>query len=527
MPTDGFVGRGRIRACLRASASVVLVLAMFTGCAGRSPGPIRTVTPLAVATSTTSRPTNTLPIPCPSPDMDLIASVAATATPTVTPIPTVQSEPTPPEAGVTVATSTTPAATLAALAGEATEKPVPPAFTNTPLPPADTPPAATDTPSPPMVTPSAAPTATPESMGETPAANQGRVVLAYYVPYDGSSWASLAAQADKIDYVAAQWMSIDACGNIGSQDDMTLVQFARSRGIKILPSLLTSSGSPNHELLTDEASAANAIQQITNYIVNEGYDGLDLDLEGVPAEDRRALTSFVARLSQSLHGQGKLLTMAVPAKTRDVTTGWAGPYDYAALAPYVDLFVIMSYSYTSAGGPPGSIAPYDWVDRSIAFATSQIPAERVLMGVGFWGYDWNVTQGGTARSLRYPAAEALASWYGVGISLDPATRSATFSYTAGPTDEPTLPSAPGRPQHQIVTHSRPACDKTPPPPPPGPTSTPTPVPEGPQSHVVWLENSESVAARLEIANRYHVAGIAAWRLGQEDPAVWSLLAEWK
>lgn len=353
-------------------------------------------------------------------------------------------------------------------------------------------------------------------------------MLGYYVPYDSSSWYSLEAQAGSLDYVALQVATLDYCGNVSARTDRTLLAFAHARGLPVLASLFTSSGPLNHSVLTRESSAANAVNQLVSYIVDEGYDGLDIDMEGVPADDRAALTAFVGRLSAALRAQGKMVTMAVPAKSREVTTGWAGAYDYAALSPHLDLVVIMSYAYSTSSTPPGSTAPYDWVDRVAAYSASQFSPEKVLLGVAFYGYDWNTTMGGLAKALRYPQAAALAGAYGAAIETDPTTRSATFRYQANAGDplpyEGSLPPI----QHDIAVRQAPACPLTPPTPPPVTrTPTPTPVPAPVQDHVVWLENAASVAARLEIATRYGLGGAAAWRLGHEDPAVWSAIGEWK
>ena len=89
----------------------------------------------------------------------------------------------------------------------------------------------------------------------------------------------------------------------------------------------------------------------------------------------------------------------------------------------------MTYDYSWANGPPGSIAPQRWVDRVASYAVSQIPPSKVLLGLAFYGYDWNTTVGGEARALLYPQAEALARQYGTEITTDQVTLSATFSYT--------------------------------------------------------------------------------------------------
>lgn len=374
----------------------------------------------------------------------------------------------------------------------------------------------------------ASPTAQATPVVQTRVQNKG-VIFAYYVPYDPTSWASLQAHADSIDYVAPQWVTIDACGNVGSRDDRTLVAFARARGVRVLPSLLTSSEELNHRLLTDSAASSRAIQQIVAYIVEEGYDGLDLDLEGVRASDRGAYTAFVKRLSSAMRNSGKMLTAAIPAKTYDARTGWAGAYEYAAIAPYFDLVTIMTYEYSSPLGKPGSTAPFDWFDRVAAYVTSQIPPAKTLMGVAFYGYDWNLTAGGRARALTYSQAAALAKKFGQTIALDPGTRSATFSYTLKPGD--TLPADVKLPplNHEIAVRSLPSCPMTPATPTPRPTTTlrPTPLPTAPQAHEVWLEDSGSVTARLDIALKRGAAGIGTWRLGQEDPAVWPVLSGWR
>src|SRR5205823_14940141 len=116
--------------------------------------------------------------------------------------------------------------------------------------------------------------------GVTHGSQGRRIVLGYYVPYDSSSWSSLVAHAEQLDVVAAQWVSIDSCGNIGARDEQTLKEFVRhNTTIKLVPSLFTLSASLNHSLLTDEDVRSHAIEQIVSYTIDEAYAGFDLDLE--------------------------------------------------------------------------------------------------------------------------------------------------------------------------------------------------------------------------------------------------------
>lgn len=351
-------------------------------------------------------------------------------------------------------------------------------------------------------------------------------MLGYYVPYDTTSWASLQAQAGSIDVVAVQWTTIDACGRLTSDDDQTLKQFAQARGIRVLPSLLTFSGWLNNRLLTDQETSDRAIAEIVEYVLAERYDGFDLDLEGVRPEDRAAYTAFVARLGTALHEHGKLLALAIPAKSSDTRTGWAGAYDYAALGQHADLITIMAYEYHGAWGGPGPIAPYDEVGRVAAFAASQIPPEKVLLGLAFYGFDWNITSGG-ARYLGYPEAAALAKRHGVPMAMTPDSRSATFRYRAPAGERPPDVSRPPRLDHEITVRRPPPCPVTDPDPAPTPTPRPIPPPDAIQEHEVWLEEHESAVARLELADRHGVGGVAMWRLGHEEARVWSALRDWR
>lgn len=447
--------------------------------------------------------------------------VVAVATPELSATPTLEPTGTPTETVTSTATATE---TSTAVPTETAAPTGTPTARATATPPPSATPTRSPTAVPTATLPPPTPTAAPRSQGS-------RLFLGYYVPYDVSSWNSLQSQAASLDYVVLQVATFDYCGGISSREDRTLKAFAQSSGLPVLASLFTSSEPLNHALLTDPASRANAVQQVAAYVVEEGYAGIDLDLEAVAATDRAALTSFVAEVSTALRARGKLVTMAVPAKTREVTTGWAGAYDYAALAPSLDLVIIMSYSYTTSSSAPGSTAPYSWVDQVAAYATSQFPPQKVLLGMAFYGYDWNTTVGGRAKALLYPQAVAVARTYGQAIVLDPVTRSAKFSYAAGGNDPLPYQASPSVTGHDVVVRQPAACPKGPPPSPtavprtPVPTPSPTPAPAS-QNHVVWLEDAAAVAAKLEIVSRYGAGGAAAWRLGQEDPAVWPAVAAW-
>jgi spore germination protein YaaH len=242
----------------------------------------------------------------------------------------------------------------------------------------------------------------------------------------------------------------------------------------ILPSVALKSRDAGHAILTDPAVGAHALDQLL--IAGVRWDGLALDFEGLDAGDRADLTRFIQALGASLRDARKIYAVALPAKTADHRTGWSGAYDYAAIADAADLYLVMAYGFrTSGSATPGSTAPLRWVESSMAYAATQIAPERLILGVPFYGYDWNVSAGPPAQALRHSDTRQLLERTGATTTFDRETASATFRYEL----------------------------------------------DGEQ-HEVWYEDDRALGAKLALVGKYGLRGAGAWRLGQEDPAVWTV-----
>ena len=309
----------------------------------------------------------------------------------------------------------------------------------------------------------------------------GKVRWAYYVPYAADSLTSMQQNIDALNYLSPYWYQLDGEANLvslGSKETVDknrdqVMAIARNRGVKVLPMIKNS---PQFEdftpLLADADLRRKSIQLIVTEIVSRNYDGAHIDYEGINAEDRPLLTAYMAEIAAALRGAGKMVTMAVPAKDRERTTGWAGAYDYAALALYNDFIVIMTYGYGVS--IPQSTAPYPWVEGSVRFASSQIPPEKLLLGLAMYGYEWNLTTGGVA-ALRYPDVVNRIRNYSPAVQYDARTKSPFFRYYAGGNELE-----------------------------------------------VWYEDARSNGEKIDLVARYGLAGAASWRMGQEDSGVWGL-----
>jgi spore germination protein YaaH len=297
--------------------------------------------------------------------------------------------------------------------------------------------------------------------------------MAYYYPADQAAERSLRSNLARLDIIAPHWLTVDETGTVRAKVPAAAVPTLRSSRALILPSVMVTDRAAGHAILTDPAISATTIENLLAAVST--WDGLALDFEGLDAADRPGLTRFIHQLGAALAAAGKTYAIAVPAKTQDTRTGWSGAYDYRAIAGAADLYLVMAYGYAVGSSPPGSTAPINWVTSAMAYALSEIPPERLILGIPFYGYDWNISQGPPARALRYDEVQALLEATGAAPQLDARTRSRTFSYESNG-----------------------------------------------DLHEVWYEDAESLAAKLELVGRFRLAGVGAWRLGQEDPAIWPL-----
>src|SRR5690606_28392196 len=137
-----------------------------------------------------------------------------------------------------------------------------------------------------------------------------------------------------------------------------------------------------------------------------GVAGVDVDWEAVKAVRRDEFSAFVEQLARRLHRDGRLIAVDVYPKVSE-PGGWDGPraQDWARLGRAVDQFRVMTYNYSGSWSGPGPLAPPDWMDRVLRFAESRVPADRVVMGIGFYGREWHAD--GTTADLVWADVRAI------------------------------------------------------------------------------------------------------------------------
>jgi spore germination protein YaaH len=290
---------------------------------------------------------------------------------------------------------------------------------------------------------------------------------------------SLKKHYRDIDILMPYWYTLEPNGNlmisaVGYESEVVKI-LSKHPQVKLMP--LINKNTVNQNVLTDAQARETAINAIVKTVKDKKYAGVNIDFELLPKENRDDLTVFVRDLAQRLHGQKKLVSVSVMPKL-DGLEEIGAAYDYGALGQLADFITIMTYDKHSASSGPGSVAPYDWVEKNIKEALKEIPGHKLTVCIGAYGYDWPVESGGEVRYISMREALQYARDHKATVQWDDASQSAFFDYWSG--------SA----QHQV-----------------------------------WFENGFSVTRKVALAKKYGLRGVAIWRMGFEDEQYWEKLRE--
>jgi spore germination protein len=294
----------------------------------------------------------------------------------------------------------------------------------------------------------------------------------------------LAEQLPYLTDLSPFTYGIAASGSILSLEDEALRIAARQRGTQSVMHLstLTESGQFDTQrgalALTDTAVQDHLVEQVLQTVDALGYAGVDVDFEYLPGSLAAAYAEFLARLRRLLQPQGKFLWAALAPKTRADQPGllYEG-HDYAAVASAVDGVLLMTYEWGYTYGPPMAVAPLPNVRAVLDYAVTEMPAEKIFLGVPNYGYDWPLpfVQGATrAQSISNQRAIELAIQHQIAIQYDQTAQSPYFHYTD--------PSG-------IV-------------------------------HEVWFEDARSMDVKLRLIGEYGFQGAGFWNLMRPFSQTW-------
>lgn len=310
------------------------------------------------------------------------------------------------------------------------------------------------------------------------------VVNGYLYPFIDES--VLRAVLPYLTYITIFTYGFRDDGSLIAEQDETILDIAKSYGVGaiLLISTLTDEGVFNNQLssrlFANPAAQEVLIANLLDAVRTKGYRGVEVDFEYINRQDAPGYVAFLTRLKRALEAEGYLLFVALAPKIDADQPGllYEG-HDYGGIGSVADYVILMTYEWGYKFGPPGAVAPIPNVERVVQYAVTEIPPEKILLGIPNYGYDWPLPfiQGETeAQGIGNVAAVELAAEQRVDIQFDRGAKAPFYYYSQ---------------------------DRIP--------------------HVVWFENAESVAEKLALVERYDLAGISIWNIMRYFPQLYRVL----
>lgn len=310
----------------------------------------------------------------------------------------------------------------------------------------------------------------------------------YAYPYI-STWV-LEQTLPYLTYLYIFSYGFDTDGNLiaPALDDSWMISMAGDYGVAPVMTLtpLGPDGNFNNSLITavvnDYAARENLRNQIIIQMEERGFEGLDIDFEYILASDREAFVDFVAYMKEAVSALGYPVSVALAPKISATQTGllYEGK-DYPALGAIADYVLLMTYEWGYTYGPPMAVAPINKVREVVDYAITEIPPDKIHLGIPNYGYDWPLpfVRGTTkAETIGNVQAVQRAIEYGVPIQFSDSARSPFYFY-----------------ENVNIQHE------------------------------VWFEDVRSMDVTFELIKEYGLRGAGYWNLMRLFRANWLLLSD--
>lgn len=319
----------------------------------------------------------------------------------------------------------------------------------------------------------------------------GKFNMSYLYFGSTSSYINYISKTNgSLDVVTPSYFDLYADGTLDAKVDPAFVTEMHRQNIKVVPFLSNHWDREKGRIALDRRE--ELVKEIVAVINQYNLDGINIDIENVTELERDKYTDFVRLLREALPAD-KEVSVAVAAKTYDAKVGWHASYDFANLAKYSDYLMLMTYDESYYGSKPGPVASDDFVEKAIQYALKYVPADKIVLGIPFYGRYWNIDSTETGgRGIPLRNVESLMNQFGGKSYFDEDKKSpyTTFYVPEG---------------SDAKVHGRPLT---------------------PGRYVIWYENDTSIKLKLKLVEKYNIKGTGSWSLSEAPERTWNYYSSW-
>ncbi len=257
------------------------------------------------------------------------------------------------------------------------------------------------------------------------------------------------------------------------------MDYAKENGYEVWPIYKTDfSTQTSHSFLNNDEARQKAISYLTEYACKYLIDGINIDFENIYEKNRYLVTKHARELSVMLHELGLIVSVDITRK-EPTSANWSMCYDRDSLNDNTDYVMLMAYDeYYASSKTPGSVASLDWTEESIKRTLGEVDKGKLVLGIPFYMRYFETKNGKvtSSKAISMQTAYELVN-----------SNNVTYTYLE---DDG---------QYKISWQK-----------------------DG-KTCVFWLENTDTIAKRINLATKYNLAGVGSWRRGLEISKVWEII----
>lgn len=303
-----------------------------------------------------------------------------------------------------------------------------------------------------------------------------------------------------LNVIAPTWFTIaDTDGNMTSIASSDYVNYAHQSNLEVWAVLRDFHGGINsydetYEVLSYTSKRETLINQVIAAALQSGVDGINLDFELISLECGEHYIQFVRELSVKCRQNGLVFSI-----DNYVPQPYNEHYNLKEQGIVADYVFLMAYDEHIDGSyEAGSVASYGYVEQGISDALTEVPAEKLVVGVPFYTRLWfetPKTESELAEQAGTEAAEYPNKVSSTALGMDEAKQTVEQNGVQAEWDDTTK-------QNYAQWEADGGVYK------------------------IWLEDMTSLEEKLKLIKSNNLAGVAEWNLGWENSAVWDLILQY-
>ena len=308
---------------------------------------------------------------------------------------------------------------------------------------------------------------------------KGKVSLAweYYNQYTAAPTKS--AKIDGINAVSPSFYELKSDGSLVKNVSEEYIKWAHESGYKVWPTV--SNSSLNNldsvsEIMSNFETRQNLIENIISSLIDAGVDGVTIDFENMYKEDKDKYSRFIIELVPRIKEMG--MTTCVEVTEPDGSDTWSLCYDRNTIGKVADYVVFIGYGqHTGSSTSAGTVAGANWEEINIKKFLGQegVPKEKLILAMPFYTRLWKEENGKLSSQVVNMNKITIPS--GIEKKWDNELKQNYIEYQSGNA-----------------------------------------------TYKMWIEDEESISAKLDLVNQYDIVGAGFWEIDRETAGVWNIVS---